>query len=185
MEKYIITSYRDDFYTGKTGDERQVLMGLLCPELVAIFFDVAGDLLQVESRALTCLPPRQRVVSVSWETNVGIQSLEGPRPGPFQLFDPHFQDTLARDLAAWKREIRFQETPITVREFFLNDRYLGIRRLPDHLAEFRENPDLAAESEEERREVGDRIREWESLGQFVLWWGKDYYVNRDGDVEST
>ena len=184
MNNYIITSYGDDICTGKTDDGRQVLMGLLCPELIAVFFDAAGDFLQVEPRALTQLPPRQGVVRVSWETTAGVQSLEGIRPGPYQMYDPTFEETLARDLAAWKREIGFQEAPITVREFFLDDHFLGIRRLPDHLQEFRNNPESVADIEE-RREMEDRIREWESLDQFVLWWGKDYYLSRDGDVEST
>jgi len=185
MEQYIINSYGDDFYTGTIADGRQVLMGLLCPKLVAVFFDADGNLLQVESRPLSRLPPRQGAIGVSWETDVGVLSLEGVRPGPYQVYDPHFQAALTRDLAAWKREIQFQDAPITVREFFLDDRFLGIRRLPDHLQEFKENPDNVAKDEEERRGLEDRIREWESLGQFVLLWGEDYWMSRDGDVEST
>src|SRR5438552_3744105 len=34
---YRLNGYSRDFYTGRTGDGRQVLMGLLCPELDAYF----------------------------------------------------------------------------------------------------------------------------------------------------
>ena len=40
------------FWTGLTPDNKQVLMGLLCPNLVAFSFDADGALLAVEQRPL-------------------------------------------------------------------------------------------------------------------------------------
>ncbi len=45
------------FDAGMTGDGRQVLMGLYCPDLVAIFFDASGDLISHEARHLEFMRP--------------------------------------------------------------------------------------------------------------------------------
>lgn len=39
-----------DFYTGLAANTDQELMGLLCPNLVALFFDVEGNLLRADQR---------------------------------------------------------------------------------------------------------------------------------------
>jgi len=45
-----LKGYEDDFYTGRAGDGCQVLMGLLCPNLVCYFFSSEGVLLAPEVR---------------------------------------------------------------------------------------------------------------------------------------
>ena len=49
-----LQGYEEDFSTGICADGRQVVLGVLEPELVAYFFDPQGDLLRMERR-----PPRK------------------------------------------------------------------------------------------------------------------------------
>ncbi|MFO0964158.1 MAG: hypothetical protein U0793_01040 [Gemmataceae bacterium] len=53
-----IQGYGDEFSTGVCADGRQVVMGLLCPHLVAYFFDRKGKLLGDEHRPWNKPAPR-------------------------------------------------------------------------------------------------------------------------------
>jgi hypothetical protein len=59
---YSIQPDQGYFEAGVTGGERQVLMGLYCPALVAIFFDAAGDLVSYEARHLEFLQASNVIV---------------------------------------------------------------------------------------------------------------------------
>jgi hypothetical protein len=78
----------------------------------------------------------------------------------------------------------FQKQPIEIQEFFLDNQCLGIQLLPEHLLEFLEDPSTA-ENEEEAEEYRKMITCWQTDGNFVLWWGKDYWFDANGHVEST
>src|SRR4051812_41642963 len=69
---YLLKTYGSDFYTGRLGDGRQLLMGLLCPELVAYCFSPGGALLGREARPWNYPAPRSG-------------------DGPYRIYDPEFR----------------------------------------------------------------------------------------------
>ncbi len=101
-----IRGYEHDFYTGCTGDGRQVVLGLLCPSLVAYFFSPDGGLMGREVR--------------SWEH---------PAPGAegigYSIYDKQFQGRLAEQMQGWKQELHFSPGPIHVEAFFDEEYYVG------------------------------------------------------------
>ena len=151
-----------DFQTGLTKDGRQVVMGLLCPNLVAYFFSADGVLLDPERRL--------------W--NYPASRMEGN--GPFKTHDREFMRRLAKQMAEWKREIGFSSKAIRVEQFFDEEGYVGIEMVPEFLA----NLDWC-EDEEEREETERQRQEWVEQGKFVFYWAKDYHMTADGAVEST
>ena len=185
MRLFTIRSYGDDFLTGETDDGRRVLMGLLAPNLVAVFFDPDGRYVSCETRELTMLPPRMGATGVLWETADGTESVSGVRPGPFQLSDPAFRTSFSNDLDRLKRDIGFTKGPIHVQQFDVDGDSVGIDLLPEHLAEFKENPTAVAHNDEEQGRLRKSLADWETAGSFVLWWAKDYWCSADGEVEST
>ncbi len=185
MQSFTITSYGNDFFTGVTSDGRQVLMGLLCPNLVAVFFDAEGSYLSHDVLDLTMLPPRMGVTGVSWQTPTGVESINGIREGPFKISDPTFQSSLANDIGSLKAKVGFIERPIRLRQFKLDGQSIGIELLPRHLAEFKTNPDGVAEDQEELNELQSELADWESSGNFVFYWAKDYWFGPNGQIEST
>jgi len=154
-----------DYHTGVCADGRQVVMGLLCPALVAFFFDQHGHLLCCEQRP--------------WSEEA--TALAGEQP-PFQIFGETFQALIAAQEEAWQQELGFIASTIHVREFFDEQRGVGIERLPGHL----EMEEIETEEDpQEQRELLALREEWLATGAFVWWWARDYYMSGDGEVEST
>lgn len=185
MKLFAIRSYGDDFYTGEARDGRRVLMGLLCPNLVAVFFDAGGEYVSCETQALTLPPARMDAIGALRERDSGTESADGVRPGPFQIYDPAFRAPFDNDLARLKRQIGFIERPIRVQQFHVNAHPAGIDLLPGYLAEFKQDPAEVAKDDEDLNVLQESLDEWESAGNFVLWWGKDYWFGPDGQVLST
>jgi hypothetical protein len=138
-------------------------MGLLCPHLVAYFFDGKGLLLADEHRPWTTPAP-------TTEPN-----------GPYDIYDAAFEKAFAKQMRQWKSELGFRPGTIKIRAF-LDDRHpVGITLFPDHL-----NPDeIGNLDEDEQRAFAESRAEWIAEGQFVWWWAKDYEMAKDGEVEST
>jgi hypothetical protein len=154
---YAVQGYGDDFHTGTVGDGRQVIMGLLCPNLVAVFFDSSGNFLETQKRALPFMRPK----------------------GPYDIYDKR----IGPQLRCWQKEIGFRPGTVKVRRFSLPEEGVGIDDLPGHFQEFVDERSQFIESDgEDYREM---IRAWQDAGNFVFWWAKDYWMDRDGDVEST
>jgi hypothetical protein len=145
------------FYTGVTSGGRQVLMGLFCPDLLAFFFDAEGNLLGVDDRPV----PFFRGV-----------------PPPYNIYD----ERIAPLLDAWQREIGFRPTTITVKKFFSPEHHIGIEDYPSHFEEILSDPGA---DEEEKRATRDSIRLLDEGGQFVLFWGNDYWLDSSGEVVSS
>jgi hypothetical protein len=157
-----IAAHPYDFQTGITSEGRQVLMGLLCPHLVAYFFSPAGDLQEREARAWHYPAPRMK------------------GNGPFQIYDDEFERRLNLQRDEWKQAMGFKESPIRVKEFFDKENSVGIEPLPEHML------DLSwCEDEEEQQLVEQGRDEWIAEGKFVFYWAKDYFMTRDGEVESS
>jgi hypothetical protein len=162
-----LQGYGDDFVTGVCADGRQVVMGLLCPYLVAYFFAPDGRLLEDEDRL--------------WERPARRMGGDGP----YMIYDDDFQAALARQRKEWQAALGFQPCPIQVRAFLDGRHPVGIELLPDYLQEH-EPADWEGEPDEEvRQDIEQSRATWLASGQFVWWWAKDYWMSADGEVEST
>lgn len=157
------------FHAGTSRDGRQVLIGLLCPDLVALFFDSDGALLDLEKRPLDFLRPSGVIVDG--------EAVEG-QVGTFDIHD----ERIPHHLRSWQNEIGFTPCTIAVRRFFVPELGVGIQDAPDHFAEILADPNS---SKDEKRDIRESMRCWNANGQFVLWWGNDYWLNATGEVTSS
>jgi hypothetical protein len=149
--------------TGVCADGRQVVMGLLCPNLVAYFFDPKGDLLHEEHRSWLHPAPRRGA-------------------GPYQIYDEAFQSALATQFQKWQQTLGFNRCAIQVRAF-LDERYVvGIELFPDHLQPTAD--EWQSMTEQERQDMQQARAKWKAAGTFVWWWAEDYWINPDGTVGS-
>ena len=145
------------FFAGVTADRKQVLMGLLCPDLVALFFDSDGNLLSTERRS--------------------VEFFQGVAP-PYNIHDQRIPGLIRQ----WQAELGFESTTIQVKRFFSDQLLVGIDDYPSHFEEILADP---SESEEEKESIRMEMTEWDELGQFVLVWGNDYWLDSTGDVTSS
>ena len=154
LQRYTIAGCDDyGFYTCTAANGHQLLFGIQLPELVVVDFDRDGIL-----------------------TEVAVRPLRTTTTDPYD-------DEVARELEEVKRELGWRPSAIHVAEFFLPDRWIGIRRLPDHYQELTDHPERF--SEPQRAELEDDIGHWMARGDFVLYWNEDYYLDRDGEVVSS
>jgi hypothetical protein len=159
-ELYPIQEY--DYEVGICADGRQVVMGLLCPYLTAFFFDPQGSLLEKERRLWNHPAP--------WQN------------GCYNIYDTDFEAALIQQKSDWQSEIGFQPGLIRVKAFFDDEDTVGIEPLPEHYLNL-ETPDEFEDEEERQEWIRDRDA-WLERGDFV-WWARDYYMNSNGEVEST
>jgi len=162
MITYRINGYGEDFDTGTIQGDRQVLMGLLCPHLVAYTFSCDGELQHIEVRDWNYPAPRMGA------------------DGPYKIHDPLFLHNLTLQFTAWWQEIGFHPQSITVQSFFDEERFVGIQPVPDWLID-----GYDGESDEGRLQREQDRQEWYDSGSFVFWWAKNYFMSPDGEVEST
>jgi hypothetical protein len=167
--RYPIQPGQGYFDAGTTGDGRQVLMGLYCPDLVAIFFDASGDLISHEARHLEFL--RRSSVIVEGEPIEGMV-------GVYDIYD----ERIPPRIVAWQEGLEFQPATIRVKRFFLDELGIGIEDYPAHFGETLADPEA---SDEEKADVRESIRLWDADGQFVLLWGNDYWLDDSGEVVSS
>ena len=171
MRLYTIGHDQEYLDVGKAKDGRKILMGLYCPDLVAIFFDASGDLLGHEERRLEFLQPESVTVIVDGQA-------VGGREGGYNIYD----ERISSRIEAWREELGFHPEPIRVKRFFLDDLGIGIGDYPDHFGEILGDPGA---SEEEKDDVRDSMRLWDDDGQFVLHWGNDYWLDDGGEFVSS
>ena len=156
---FTIAGHGEDFFTGQTADGRQVLLGLLSPQVVLYFFDADGVLLERQAR--------------DWEH-------PAPRLGESDIWligNAEFKRRLAGQITRWQQEIGFAPGAIRVRWFFDEEYSVGIATLPESLR------DLSwCEDEAERQEMKAEIKEWQAEGRFVFFWAKEYLMAPDGEV---
>jgi hypothetical protein len=145
-------------FSGSAG-ERQVLIGLLYPKLVAAFFDDRGDFLGIQEQSLT---------------------VEVERAGSGGIFDRAFAAQLAPELYAWEKQLEYLPMVIHLREFFLENLRIGVVSPRSYWNPALQNPEKYPQLD--REYVEEVIERWERTGQFVLWWGNDYYVDGDGRI---
>lgn len=154
---FALESYEPDFYTGTVDDGRQVIMGLLCPEVVACFFDAEGNFTGITKQPWKQAAPR-----------FGAD-------GPYKLGDPAFEAAINQQIEDWQEELGYTNEPIKIKLFADDEMGIGISELPEHLKE----PDPDDEDFEET------LSNWKESGNFIFIWGKDYWMSASGEVEST
>jgi hypothetical protein len=152
-----------DFETGRCADGRQVVFGLLCPHLALFYFDAQGNLLQAEFR--------------DWEHPAPW------RNGRYDIYDDAFEAAFAQQIDRWKAEAGFSPGTIQIKEFMDDAHWVGIQILPEHYQDLETSDEF--DNEAERQEYIRDRDEWIARGDFVWWWAKDYYMNAEGEVEST
>ncbi len=157
---FCIRGHRDEFYAGTTRDGEQLLMGLLCPHIVAFFFSGDGTLLRTERRDWQYPAPRMGA------------------DGPYRIYDPEFQRMLANQISTWQELLGFSPGPAQVRAFFDEALWVGTEDTPDHLQDLDDSDD---DSDDLRAE----LESWRDSGRFVFHWAKDYFMSRTGAVDST
>lgn len=155
--RYTLKSDDMLFVTGQKDNGNQVLMGVQLPELVLVEFDAEGNYLSTSVREMAQEPKRTL-------------------HGPYELD----KDSLASALAEWQDELGILPVPISVRQFFLSARWIGIKDIPDSLQESLDRPDDY--TEEERHELQEELRQWHESGDFVLYWDEEYYLDREGEI---
>lgn len=158
-------SDRYSYFPGLVRDGRQVLMGLYCPSLVAIFFDPEGRLLGADYRRLPYLDLETLLV-----------------------YDYRFLD----DLRVWQEELAFRQATIYVEKFSFFDSdsdpnaiapdepvRIEIRDEPEYLREVLS--DQGEAREQDRKAARQELAEWKREGRFVLFWRtSEHQVDRSG-----
>jgi len=86
------------------------------------------------------------------------------------------QDQLER----WKAGVGFMDKPINICKFYLKDYQIGVAALTNCMQEAVDAPDHFDPVELEM--IREEIDRWLETGQFVLDWGNDYYMNKNGEV---
>jgi hypothetical protein len=165
---YKIQNHGEDFFTGVCSDGRQVVMGLLCPHVVAYFFDSKGRFLESERQLWVHPAPRMTMPPELSH----IPTVMAPGTGPYKIYDSQFQAAIKIQIEQWQQALGWRAATIEVLEFFDATHSVGIRRMPGYLKG--KDPEI----EHERQN-------WISKGQFVWRWSKDYEMDPDGEVEST
>jgi hypothetical protein len=90
---------------------------------------------------------------------------------------------LEQVMLEWQKELGFRTATIHVKEFYNREYPVGIEILPEHYRSV--ETDTWFPNEEERKEFIKSRNRWLTEGNFVWWWAKDYYMSKEGEVEST
>ncbi|WP_406698461.1 hypothetical protein V5E97_06255 [Singulisphaera sp. Ch08] len=69
-----------------------------------------------------------------------------------------------------------------MKKFSIADYGIGIEDCPDHFGETLKAPDA---SDVEKADMRESIELWDAEGQFVLFWGNDYWLDGSGEVVSS
>src|SRR4051794_1316900 len=93
-----IRSYGRDFFTGICADGRQVVIGLICPEIVAVFFDAEGNYVGEEQRF--------------WGDEVA--SVAGRKP-IYKIFGDRVESMIAQQIKSWHAELGYRPATIQVK----------------------------------------------------------------------
>jgi hypothetical protein len=150
----------DYWHTGHTNDGTQVLFGLLCPDLVAYLFNQRGDLIDIQLQRLEFM-------------------VEDQKPGqPFDIYDPRIESRRKQ----WSRKLGIRRGTINIRQFSDPEHDVKIENQPGYFNDVLERRDGPAE---EKARIEELRQNWETEKNFVLWWGNDYWIGEDGEVESS
>jgi hypothetical protein len=157
---YYLQSEPDHFRVGRLPNGNQVLMLIDVPDFVLVEFDADGNHLGITTRAM---PPELLLLD---------------RHGVWVGFDRFWVE-----LEKLANDIGLSDNTITVRRFFIPDRELGIKDLPEF---YEETLDGTNDFDEiELGGVMEEIQRWLDEGDFVFVWSQEYWMNREGEITST
>jgi hypothetical protein len=146
------------FYCGQLADGRQALATIdVRLLLVVALFDVAGNLVGEEERDL----------AGRWPI---------PAHGYPEVDHAELQEYL-------RAEFGVEPAVIRVRQF-VTDRVV-IFPLPGHYQEFLDDPQSPSFERGQRERFPAYIKEWIEGEHFVLLWGNDYWLDKNGEVTSS
>jgi len=107
------------------------------------------------------------------------------KPAPQETEEPVsiYSEEISVEMEKWQKEIGFTAATISINQFFLSDRGIGITDLPEHYQAVRNHPETY--NAKRLKELQDDIRTWNEADNFVLYWVEEYYLNQDGELESS
>jgi hypothetical protein len=73
--------------------------------------------------------------------------------------------------------------PIHVHKFFLEEHEVGIRDLPQDMEDVFN--DRESYSDEEWEDYVARLEQWKFRGDFVFWWGNDFWCDYEGYITAS
>lgn len=147
------------FYAGIIANGNQILAGVQMPNLVMVLFDADGCYREV---------------------------IDKPIPDEFLLqrngiyLVPDAVDDLVEN---WCNDLGYLAGTISIQAFYLADRWIGIKEFPRHFQEILDSPEEY--DQEFRDSIEADMKLWKESGDFVFQWDEEYYMNREGEVESS
>jgi hypothetical protein len=155
------------FFTGHSGGW-QLLIGFHMPGLIAVFFDAQGILTDVQCRVFS---------------DELLREWDNP---PYDACNPG-KELRAQGLAELRklqRDISFEEGPIYVQPFTLRPTHdVYLTELPEEYRDVLDSPEQF-DDVEEQQEALDHVRKWKDAGMFALGWDVEYFMNRDGTINT-
>ena len=148
------------FTTGRCADGRQVVMGLLCPDLVTVFFDADGCYLETTSEPWAFPAPRMT------------------DNGPFRIYDSEFSERFEMQMKEQQAKIGFSEGLIQIRPFESPEADCWLQRMPSELTDL--DPDAP-----DFEELNEERQDWLEGDNHVFGWAEEYWISRDGEVETS
>jgi len=165
LNRYLIQNQDAvSFVTGRTPAGEQAILGVPGPYVAGLFFDVKGDFLRCDSRQ----PPLGHAAPLNQSGKVRGALLT-------QLWGM---------LNEWKTELELIPGTIAVSKFSVPQFGVWIADFPQYLQEYFDKRD--SESDQVvRAELDNEVAEWQRSRKFVLQWGNEYWMNRNGEVTDT
>lgn len=158
---YSIATNIPYFYTGHLADGTQTLMGVQLPHILMIEFDADGNYLKTSLKEFS----------------------EERQPTDAALVEADAENEFSAHIYGWQVELKVIPSTISVKRFYLPERFIGITDLPEHYQQVLDYPENF--TEERLQELQGDIEAWRGSGEFVLDWDEDYYMSEKGEVEST
>lgn len=152
------------FYTGRLPEGMQTLINVQLPDLFMVIFDAEGNYLRTSTKVIL----QERHLA-------GASVAEAPPESAYDEFTPCAHE--------WQRELGVTPGTISVKQFYLPERYVGITDLPEHYQEVLDHPEYF--DADRLQELQGDIEGWLGSGEFVLDLDIDYYMSEEGDVNST
>jgi hypothetical protein len=162
---YSIEGYPNHgYYAGTTAEDLQLLVIVQFPHFLGIFFDQAGNLLDVQRRMLSSS-------TITMAEQMGIHEV--------------FRTCGDRELSSWCNSLGFREGIIKVKRFFLADYSVGIADFSRTFQNVLSNP--SEYSEDEQRIARNELDRWFKEGVFEFWLndGTDLWIASNGEIESS
>ena len=158
-KRYNLLSY-SSYTTGRCPDGRQVVMGLLCPNLVTVFFDADGHYLDAH-----------------------VAPWEHPAPkmqenGPFHIDDPAFAEQFQKQMCEYQTQIGFSEGRIGIHPFESPDVDCWLKRMPADLDDL--DPD-----DPDYEDLCEERDDWIYGENHVFGWAEEYWISPNGEVETS